>query len=130
MSGLFDVDPALLPHTADLSTQLAEAERELRMRGRVYERMVAKGQLRLGDARHQLAAQAAIVTTLRRLVEAPAPCPALVAAMSADELRAERRRWDRRLATAVTRDAERQADDAIVTLSAWIDRREREATAC
>ena len=50
-----------------LEEQIAEAERELALRRRLYPGWVEVGRLTPVQARHQLRAMWAIVTTLRRL---------------------------------------------------------------
>ena len=50
-----------------LDEQIAEAQRELALRRNLYPQWVKAGRLSAEDAYHQLAAMAAIVSTLQRL---------------------------------------------------------------
>ena len=50
-----------------LDEQIAEAQRELALRRSCYPQWVKAGRLTAEDAYHQLAAMAAIVSTLQRL---------------------------------------------------------------
>jgi hypothetical protein len=50
-----------------LAEQIAEAQRELALRERVFPRWVKSGRLSMDEAYHQLAAMRAILRTLQRL---------------------------------------------------------------
>jgi hypothetical protein len=50
-----------------LIQQIASVERELHIRNRVYPRWVAEGRMKEDTCRHELAAMAAVLETLRTL---------------------------------------------------------------
>lgn len=61
-----------MPDAVPLRLQLACAKRELALRVCLYPRLVAHGTLRARTALRELAAQRAIIATLKGLVEAEA----------------------------------------------------------
>jgi hypothetical protein len=59
-----------MPDAVSLRLQLACAKRELALRARVYPRLVANETMLQSTAKYELAAMAAIIRTLKGLVEA------------------------------------------------------------
>ncbi len=57
------------PQMVTLADQIAAAERELKLRQRVYPRLISEGKLSEDFAGHQLACQAAILETLKQCKE-------------------------------------------------------------
>jgi hypothetical protein len=58
-----------MPDVITTADKLACAERELKMRQRVYPRWVEQGKLSLGKSEHELACMAAIVADYTKLIE-------------------------------------------------------------
>lgn len=55
-----------------LQEQVAEVERELRLRRNVYPSMISRGNLKESDARRRIEHLEAVLVTLKRLENAPA----------------------------------------------------------
>lgn len=53
--------------TSDLATQIACIERELRLRHKVYPRLVQQGKMTPPQAQHELLTMASVLRTLRDL---------------------------------------------------------------